>query len=555
MGVSTLWDVAFPHPNQKDGPLAGHVRKGRVYKPPLVATDLLVLGDWVRDDLPDLLWPALVMAELGTSSFTRFVRWQKTVQNDLRDAAEPRVVADGLDGRLTSLDRLADSAPGSGEHLRTRASEYGLLSEAVTSALRSYPLRPAAWLVDGGPTPPSQGDADLVARALFDVLKDDHRESVIKCLHVWSAVQAGTFRSTSETIELLQPYPYDPTTRKSADSAIRAMWGARKGMLRFEDERRFDDAIRWARVFWGTNSVTTRCARRRDLGLDDAGPDEGTVPMPTESNDDAAPPASMPDDGAHLRRFAMDLLSSYVEALETAPARLYEHEVQEVHSGLVASAGRQVVAALGAPDLWCSEHGSHVTRTIVEVRIYLQWMAKQDPSIYKAFQDYGAGKAKLYAKIMDEIPPEARSPDFATAVERLGRLGGNDEPIDYRVVDTRDTFANGKSIRAMAEECGLLDLYRQTYSVSSGVAHSEWWSVEMNAMERCLNVLHGGHLIPSLSLNAGGSVDLAQAWVDQLYTLIRISLQMLQTEPAAVERAFEWLEPEAPAVGTPEDVA
>lgn len=315
--------MAFPHPNQKDGPLAGHVRKGRVYKPPLVATDLLVLGDWVRDDLPDLLWPALVMAESGTSSFNRFVRWQKTVQDDLRGTAEPRVVADGLDGRLTSLDRLADSVPGSAERLRIRASEYGLLSDAVMSALRSYPLRPAAWLVEGGPNPPSQGDVDLVARALFDLLKDDHRESVIKCLHVWSAVQAGTFRSSSETIELLQPYPYDPTTRKSADAAIRAMWGAHKGMLRFEDEQRFDDAIRWARAFWGANSVTTRCARRRDLGLDDAGPEEGTVPMPTESNDDAAPPTPMPDDGAHLRRFAMDLLSSYVEALETAPARLY----------------------------------------------------------------------------------------------------------------------------------------------------------------------------------------------------------------------------------------
>lgn len=279
------------------------------------------------------------------------------------------------------------------------------------------------------------------------------------------------------------------------------------------------------------------------------------MPVGAETYDDEAPLTPMPKGGAHLRQLAMDLVSSYVEALETAPARLYEREFQEVHSGLVASAGRQVVAALGAPDLWCSEHGSHVTRTIVEVRIYLQWMAKQDPSIYKTFQEYGAGKAKLYAKIMDEIPPEARNPDFVTAVEKLGRLGGSEDPIDYRVVDTRDSFANGKSIRTMAEECGLLDYYRQTYSMSSGVAHSEWWSVEMNAMERCLNVLHGGHLIPSLSLNAGGSVELAQAWVDQLYSVIRISLQTLQTDPAAVERAFEWLEAVKPDVDAPEDMA
>jgi hypothetical protein len=85
----------------------------------------------------------------------------------------------------------------------------------------------------------------------------------------------------------------------------------------------------------------------------------------------------------------------------------------------------------------------------------------------------------------------------------------------------------------MAEECGLLDLYRQTYYMASGVSHSEWWSIETHAMERCLNVLHGGHLIPSLSLSHGGNVEFATTWVDQLYTLIRISLQILETEEEA----------------------
>jgi hypothetical protein len=105
---------------------------------------------------------------------------------------------------------------------------------------------------------------------------------------------------------------------------------------------------------------------------------------------------------------------------------------------------------------------------------------------------------------MDELPEEARRPDFEEAIKDLETLSHNDEVIDHRVVDTRDSFAEGKSIRAMADECGLLDLYRQAYYMASGVAHSEWWSIETHAMERCLNVLHGGHLIPSLSLNSGG---------------------------------------------------
>jgi hypothetical protein len=188
------------------------------------------------------------------------------------------------------------------------------------------------------------------------------------------------------------------------------------------------------------------------------------------------------------------------------------------------------------------EHGAHIIRALVEVRIYIQWMAQQDPSIYRVFQEYGAGKAKLYARIMDELPKEARQPDFEEAIKDLKKLSRNDEVLDYRVVDTRDSFVDGRSIRAMAEECGLIDLYRQAYYMASGVAHSEWWSIETHAMERCLNVLHGGHLIPSLSLNSGGNVELASAWVDQLYALIRISLQILGTEEKAVENAFAWLD-------------
>jgi len=283
--------------------------------------------------------------------------------------------------------------------------------------------------------------------------------------------------------------------------------------------------------------------RRREVEADEHDPKDGAVETPSDatSRGEVAAPGAVPERGAHLRQLAIDLLASYVEALEMSPARLYDREPQEVHSGLVARAGRDVITALGAPDLWCMEHGAHIIRVLVEVRIYLQWMAQQDPSIYRTFQEYGAGKAKLYARIIDELPDEARRPDFEEAIKDLKKLSHNDEVLDHRVVDTRDSFADGKSIRAMAEECGLIDLYRQAYYMASGVAHSEWWSIETHAMERCLNVLHGGHLIPSLSLNSGANVELASSWADQLYALIRISLRILGTDEKAVEDAFAWL--------------
>ena len=520
--------------------MAGHVREGRRrYVPELAATGVLHLADWVRDDLPDLLWPALLLAHSGSSAAQSLAQWQGTVLGELDGELEPDLLSDGLDGRLTSLDRLATSVPHALAVLRDSALDHGLLPRPVVDVLASYPEVPAAWLTGTELQAPTNDGLALLSRALREAISDGHREALLKCLPIWSAVQAGVFRSDSATIELLKTYPADSDTRNRADSVVRASWGAMKGAILHKEPSRFDESIRWAKVFWGVNSMTTRCIRKREV--ETGGP-----------RDDAALPGQGGDElreGDHLQQLAMDLVSSFVEALETAPSRLYDPERQEVHAGLVCRAGREVITALGCRDLWCLEHGSHVGRILVETRIYLQWMGGQEPEIYHRFQEFGAGKAKLYSRILDEVPADARNPEFAEALGELGRLSHNDDVIDHRIVDTSDSFS-GKSIRAMAEECGLLDFYRQSYSVASGVAHSEWWSVETHALERCLNVLHRGHLIPSLSLSPGSNVALAQAWVDQLNALMRTSLRILGTEPNAIAAAFAWLdadEPDGPA--------
>lgn len=520
---------------EPSGPLAGHVRDGRRFSPPLAATGRLRVGDWVRDDLPDLLWPVAALSELGTSGARNFVRWQGAVQHDLAGEVEPQLLAEGLDGRLTSLDRLVADAPGAESAIRDRAREHGLLPVRVLRALASYPERPATWLIGSEFSPADQAVVEFLAEAIAEVLRDGHREAVIKCLPIWSAVQAGTFRTDAETIELLRNYPNDTSTRSKADSVVRASWGAQKGAQLAKDESRFDESVAWAKVFWGVNSMTTRCLRRREI--------DNRSGNGQESNS-GTEPSAVPEGSEPLRQIAMDLVSSYVEALETSPARLYDQEPQEVHAGLVTRAGTEVITALGAPDLWCMEYGAHVVRTLTEARIYLQWMALQEPSIYREYQEYGRGKAKLYASIAEEIPTKWTNPGVKDAIDEFERLSYNHDVLDHRVVDTRDSFAGGKSLRAMAEEAGLLDLYRHAYYVASGITHSEWWSIETHCMERCLNVLHRGHLIPSLSLSSGANVELARSWIDSLYALMRLSLDVIGTDHEAVTSAFSWLSDE-----------
>ncbi|MFE3796495.1 DUF5677 domain-containing protein [Nocardia tengchongensis] len=536
--------------------MAGHVRKGRVFKSPLAATGVLRIENWIKPDFPDLLWPALVLAERGNDSIRQFAKWQKAVQGALANHGEAASVAELLDGRLTHLARLAERFPEAAEIVVEEADRYGLLSAGIRRALASYPFRPAPWLVgDVEVTVPEQPELELIRDALISVLRDGHREALIKSLRTWSTVQAGTFRSDAQTIEILKNYPGDLANRAAADTLVRASWGAHKAWVTVQDSSHYDEAIKWARVFWGANSMTSRCIRKRELeSLDDAHAEsldgEPETQAASSAPSDRTEPTPMPKGGENLRRFSMDVLASFVEALERAPAHLYENERQEVVSGLVARAGRDLIAVLGAPDLWCLEHGAHIGRMLVETKIYLHWMAQQEPTIYRQFQEYGAGKAKLYARIVDEVPVEARTTGFGESIEELKHLSHNHDVVNHRTVDTRDTFAEGKSIRAMAEEAGLLDFYRQAYSLSSGVAHSEWWSVETHAMEPCLNVLHGMHQIPSMSLNPGGNVELATSWVDQFYSLVREGLRILGTDDDAVTAAFAWLNDDDPSTTT-----
>jgi hypothetical protein len=569
----TLDCVKMPRPTERSGPLAGHVRRGGTYRSPIAATGVLAIGDWIRDDLPDLLWPALYLAHKDTTNAAHdFVRWQEDVLADLNALGEPiedrQFLSECLNGRLTGLDRLAERLPEAKDIVVRRAGDRGLLPEPVANALATYPQRPAAWLTDREPSAPELEDLRLLSKAVREAVTDGHRDAVLKCLHIWAAVQAGTFRSDKMTIELLKPYPKDPATRPQADTVVRASWGASRGAMLVRDERYFDAALAWARVFWDFNSVTTKCVRGRDLEARAAAEDKHragevrdedlatvadgeTDPLDlgtftVDENHDQGWMSQLPETSGvqpkDLRQRAMDMMSSYVEALEIGrPFRLYDPAPHEVHAGLVSRAAREVITALGAPDLWCTEHGSHVGRVVVESRIVLAWMSTQDDDIYRAYKDYGAGKAKLYSRIAQELPSEWLVNGASEAIEQIEKLSHNHGIFDHVVVDTRSTFAEGKPLRIMAEEVGMLDLYRHSYQLQSGVTHSEWWSVEEHAMERCRNILHRGHLIPSLSLSYGGNVDLARSWIIGLYGLIRMSLQLLGTNEEAVAEAFAWL--------------
>jgi len=138
-------------------------------------------------------------------------------------------------------------------------------------------------------------------------------------------------------------------------------------------------------------------------------------------------------------------------------------------------------------------------RILAETRIVITWMDLQDPAIYAQYQNYGRGKAKLMRRHLEtliETSGEAVPIDVRELAERLKKKAGGDLGEAFQEVSVDTTFS-GLTMRKMAEEAGLMDVYRYLYQPTSGVTHGEWWAIEDYAMQRCVNPLHMVHHIPS----------------------------------------------------------
>jgi hypothetical protein len=502
----------------------------------------VTLGDWVRDDLPDLLWPVLVLAEQGPDGLRKVCDWQTRVIGVLRPDYN---FTDGtrLDGRLTRIAACGKGSLARSDLLRTEAVDLGLLSREVSSALALYPTRPAPEFLG----PEADGDEDksfrLITMGIFAALTDGHLEALIKFLAVTAQVLDDSLRTSPETVELLRHYPGDRSTRDQADSVIRAMFGATKGGLAMSDPDVWEQSSAWAKEFWNFNGRTTRCflasdieALRGENQFADAGGSVDAVDahVGPQIDESALAVMSLDDERRQAVELANEvgrLFTLYVSALEVAtPLDLFSPAKNEVHGGLVTRASQWVVSALRSPHTWNGDQGSQVTRLLAETFIYLTWM-DQDPQRYVAYQEYGTGRAKLSAAHLDNLLAEMpQAPAFITeGAERLRQHGGSHEAIDTTVVSVESTFA-GISLRLMAEQVQLMELYNLVYQPTSGVLHGEWWSVQENSTERCMNLLHMGHRVPSYEGVPAPTDRVGRYWVHELRALMVLSLEQQGVE-------------------------
>ena len=470
------------------GALAGHYRKGRTYKPPLIAYEATAPTDWIKEDFPDLLWPASLAVIERYSSGKLFADAQQLVVDNLgRDEA---LSGPPLDGRLSSLGRVDEDMRVPiqealyASHLATR-----LFPEQLLSVLQLYDGCPGQWLftqaaVSLKTLPPTEDAIKFLVQVLVAAIKDGTVNALTKFPTIgWRVItRSGTF--DPELVEVLRDYPIDLKTRPMAESTIRSTFLAMKAANSYSDPEANPLATKWAESFWRQNQEFTLCVL-----------EEAALPVQAARGD------AIDDDT--VEELLQRLRSSYERFAALAAAAQIEVPTprHEVLVGHVVRAYRALEALVRAPHMWTGEHASPVTRLLFEAQIFIRWMLKQgNDDVFFQYQSYGLGKRKLLKqhvkRLLERLGDQA--PDmFKAYAESLEQKTGGDRGDQFQAVSLDSTFS-GLTVRQMAEQVGMLDEYRHVYQSASGITHGEWWAIEDYAMQRCQNPLHLFHRLPSL---------------------------------------------------------
>lgn len=487
---------------EREGPLEGHYRTGRVYRPPLLAqpTDL-TLSDWVRSDLPDLLWPVLLAAQRGNRGLASFGQLQRTVISVCGDALDESEC--DFDGRLTSLEEIPPPLRDIIVKDVTSLDEYrAAVPRGLADILRLYDDVPGAWLLlnDRSPALPPDEAATLLMRSMVDVVRDGHLNALVKAAPFGWLVMRGRVSMPPEQVEILKDYPIDPEKVGMGDAFIRSSFLAFKT---FDSEEAQQRRAAWARSFWRQNW------RNFDCWPEEAQEDGDAEQAPGAVDAESVGEAEDEDEGGDtLAQWAGEAIADAIEMTNDFLQHALDHDLEvdlfdaarhEVVCGLASRAARATLATLRAPHLWTGEHGMNTIRMLAETTIVLAWMRLQEPDIYARYQDYGRGKAKLVKAHLETLM-EGGVGEYSEMVEKaaegFGNKFGGEWGGEFQQVSVESTFA-GVSLRQMALDADLGTLYRHVYQSASGVAHGEWWSIEDYAMQRCRNPLHLFHQVPS----------------------------------------------------------
>jgi hypothetical protein len=441
----------------------------------------MVAFEWEPNILPEMLWLASLMVE----------NWPDRGEHHAAlDALDEFVPTDGpcLDGTIAAFSLLPE------EHraeARSRFAAADGLNPDFANALAHYPDCPARWLLDDWLTTntPDPEAAERYLKELVLRMRDGRTSyaTQLRAIALYRMAKNGKLAISPQvkSLLLLKNYPRDLTDEEKelCEGGVRAFLVGCLGRPQHPATQ-----TEWAAHFWRRNWKLSDCEHETPFLTEDDEPDETL----RESNAPAVLVSQLRD--GFLA--AVEQLERDLQTLQgQAEPDLFSPVTDEVRMGLASRQTRLLRRLVEDPNVWTHERAPHHVRSMIDARIVAAWLVlKNDPALYQRYKEYGQGKLKLL-KLNFEQHLEEQGGFGETSQEYLDYLEAqlNEERSEeFQAISLKANFAD-RSIRLMAEDVGLKNLYDLNYSPLSGESHGDWGSLVTHDLERCSNPLHRYH--------------------------------------------------------------
>lgn len=170
----------------------------------------------------------------------------------------------------------------------------------------------------------------------------------------------------------------------------------------------------------------------------------------------------------------------------------------EILGGLIARQARFATVIVNNPVLWAVDIGRILLRCMVDTYITFAWLIKKGTDKdFSRFVEYGVGQEKLFVEHL-KAGFDLEDPKNEKIKKQIDGLESwiNGQFADWLLTVDVGNW-NTISVRKMAEEADMLDVYNNFYGPHSAVLHGMWNAIEKLNLKYCENPLHRFHRVPS----------------------------------------------------------
>lgn len=431
--------------------------------------------NWPRDILPEFLWIEYLRQSYNEIMFLEL--YSHFVKNIGSYAETPPPFL----GLISDFGRIPEEKKEAilEEHKQLIKTAF---AEPFGIIIRLYPDSPATWLLsEEWLSNESFSDSTSISSLKTTVEKifpgKDAYTGYLRMIPLRPLFQMGKIRlpKSLDIVELLPKYPHGLSNE---DRAHCESFG--RNVLNMMIQENIGDRV-WSQYFWRRNFELSPCEKLDkgkkivDQTIDDKWLDN--IYQICENNSSV------------LKEYLNHIVDSYV-------IDLFSPETDEVILGLFSRIIRLTSLILTNPLLWSYDLSRILLRCLSDTTItYCYLIAKNDSQLFQSFIDYGTGKEKLLLLHLQDTHPGTRTVTGESIDQLASHLGGGFSPelIDINLGDWKDV-----SVRDMANECNLMDIYRIIYDPTSSDIHGTWTSIKNTNLTYCVNPLHRYHRLPQL---------------------------------------------------------